>query len=84
MEAASPTLRNRPVTRSMGQGETVDVPSSPVRRAKRARLCSSSSSVSATGPGGSKKLGEMKLWDGSRPAFGHGEGFIACFKPSRG
>ncbi|XP_040401482.1 nuclear-interacting partner of ALK isoform X2 [Cygnus olor] len=44
-EAASPTLRSRPVTRSMGQGEAaVDVPSSPVRRAKRARLCSSSSS----------------------------------------
>ncbi|XP_035170605.1 nuclear-interacting partner of ALK-like, partial [Oxyura jamaicensis] len=44
LEAASPTPRSRPVTRSMGQGETVDVPSSPVRRAKRARLCSSSSS----------------------------------------
>lgn len=37
------------MTRSMGQGDTMEVPSSPVRRAKRARLCSSSSSVS--GPG---------------------------------
>ncbi|NXD87614.1 NIPA protein, partial [Halcyon senegalensis] len=43
-EVTSPTLRNRPVTRSMGQGENVEVPSSPLRRAKRARLCSSSSS----------------------------------------
>uniref|UniRef100_A0A8B9EZG7 Zinc finger C3HC-type containing 1 n=1 Tax=Anser cygnoides TaxID=8845 RepID=A0A8B9EZG7_ANSCY len=44
-EAAGPTPRSRPVTRSMGQGEAaVDVPSSPVRRAKRARLCSSGSS----------------------------------------
>lgn len=47
-EAASPTPRNRPVTRSMGQGDSVEVPSSPHRRAKRARLCSSSSSVSAS------------------------------------
>ncbi|XP_058719468.1 zinc finger C3HC-type protein 1 isoform X2 [Poecile atricapillus] len=38
------TLRSRPVTRSMGQGDNMEVPSSPVRRAKRARLCSSSSS----------------------------------------
>ncbi|XP_032064148.1 nuclear-interacting partner of ALK isoform X1 [Aythya fuligula] len=44
LEAASPAPRSRPVTRSMGQGENVDVPSSPIRRAKRARLCSSSSS----------------------------------------
>ncbi|XP_009866228.1 PREDICTED: nuclear-interacting partner of ALK, partial [Apaloderma vittatum] len=43
-EAVSPTLRSRPVTRSMGQGDNVEVPSSPLRRAKRARLCSSSSS----------------------------------------
>ncbi|NXJ83911.1 NIPA protein, partial [Trogon melanurus] len=43
-EAASPTLRSRPVTRSMGQGDNMEVPSSPLRRAKRARLCSSSSS----------------------------------------
>ncbi|NXW60172.1 NIPA protein, partial [Eurystomus gularis] len=43
-EVASPTLRNRPVTRSMGQGDSVEVPSSPLRRAKRTRLCSSSSS----------------------------------------
>ncbi|NWR79431.1 NIPA protein, partial [Centropus unirufus] len=43
-EVASPTLRSRPVTRSMGQGENMEVPSSPLRRAKRARLCSSSSS----------------------------------------
>uniref|UniRef100_A0A2K6FCG7 Zinc finger C3HC-type containing 1 n=1 Tax=Propithecus coquereli TaxID=379532 RepID=A0A2K6FCG7_PROCO len=45
-EAASPTTRTRPVTRSMGTGDTtgLEVPSSPVRRAKRARLCSSSSS----------------------------------------
>ncbi|NWI64693.1 NIPA protein, partial [Todus mexicanus] len=43
-EVTSPTLRNRPITRSMGQGESVEVPSSPLRRAKRARLCSSSSS----------------------------------------
>ncbi|XP_027765473.1 nuclear-interacting partner of ALK [Empidonax traillii] len=33
-----------PVTRSMGQGDTAEVPSSPVRRAKRARLCSSGGS----------------------------------------
>ncbi|XP_057245000.1 zinc finger C3HC-type protein 1-like, partial [Malurus melanocephalus] len=31
----------------MGQGDTMEVPSSPVRRAKRARLCSSSSSDAA-------------------------------------
>ncbi|NXO04774.1 NIPA protein, partial [Rhinopomastus cyanomelas] len=43
-EVTSPALRNRPVTRSMGSGESVEVPSSPLRRAKRARLCSSSSS----------------------------------------
>ncbi|KAM9635040.1 zinc finger C3HC-type protein 1 isoform 2-T3 [Morphnus guianensis] len=44
LEVASPTLRSRPVTRSMGQGENMEVPSSPLRRAKRTRLCSSSSS----------------------------------------
>ncbi|XP_031961569.1 nuclear-interacting partner of ALK isoform X1 [Corvus moneduloides] len=44
LDGTSPTLRSRPVTRSMGQGDSVEVPSSPVRRAKRARLCSSSSS----------------------------------------
>ncbi|NXD44005.1 NIPA protein, partial [Copsychus sechellarum] len=44
LDVSSPALRSRPVTRSMGQGDTVEVPSSPVRRAKRARLCSSSSS----------------------------------------
>ncbi|XP_069852859.1 zinc finger C3HC-type protein 1 [Dipodomys merriami] len=45
-EAASPTTRSRPVTRSMGTGDStgLDVPSSPLRKAKRARLCSSSSS----------------------------------------
>uniref|UniRef100_G1Q1W5 NuBaID C-terminal domain-containing protein n=1 Tax=Myotis lucifugus TaxID=59463 RepID=G1Q1W5_MYOLU len=45
-EAASPTTRTRPVTRSMGTGDTsgLEVPSSPLRRAKRARFCSSSSS----------------------------------------
>uniref|UniRef100_A0A8C0S1R2 Zinc finger C3HC-type containing 1 n=1 Tax=Canis lupus familiaris TaxID=9615 RepID=A0A8C0S1R2_CANLF len=45
-EAASPTTRTRPVTRSMGTGDSsgLEVPSSPLRRAKRARLCSSSSS----------------------------------------
>ncbi|XP_006887256.1 PREDICTED: nuclear-interacting partner of ALK [Elephantulus edwardii] len=45
-EAASPTTRTRPVTRSMGTGDPpgLDVPSSPLRKAKRARLCSSSSS----------------------------------------
>lgn len=47
-EAASPTTRTRPITRSMGTGDStgLEVPSSPLRRAKRARLCSSSSSVS--------------------------------------
>ncbi|NXP23100.1 NIPA protein, partial [Scytalopus superciliaris] len=44
LEVSSPTLRSRPVTRSMGQGDNMEVPSSPIRRAKRARLCSSSSS----------------------------------------
>nr|XP_025038989.1 nuclear-interacting partner of ALK [Pelodiscus sinensis] len=39
-----PTSPSRPVTRSMGQGDSMEVPSSPHRRAKRARLCSSSSS----------------------------------------
>ncbi|XP_004741819.1 nuclear-interacting partner of ALK isoform X2 [Mustela putorius furo] len=45
-ESASPTTRSRPVTRSMGTGDStgLEVPSSPLRRAKRARLCSSSSS----------------------------------------
>uniref|UniRef100_A0A8D2AUC9 Zinc finger C3HC-type containing 1 n=1 Tax=Sciurus vulgaris TaxID=55149 RepID=A0A8D2AUC9_SCIVU len=45
-EAASPTTRSRPVTRSMGTGDSsgLEVPSSPLRKAKRARLCSSSSS----------------------------------------
>lgn len=50
-EAASPTTRSRPITRSMGQGDIgilgMEVPSSPHRRAKRARLCSSSSSDSS-------------------------------------
>ncbi|XP_026696845.1 nuclear-interacting partner of ALK [Athene cunicularia] len=44
VEVASPTLRSRPITRSMGQGDNMEVPSSPFRRAKRMRLCSSSSS----------------------------------------
>ncbi|NWU86639.1 NIPA protein, partial [Onychorhynchus coronatus] len=44
LEVSSPTLRSRPVTRSMGQGDTMEVPSSPIRRAKRARLCCSGSS----------------------------------------
>ncbi|ELW48039.1 Nuclear-interacting partner of ALK [Tupaia chinensis] len=46
LETASPTTRTRPVTRSMGTGDTsgLEVPSSPLRKAKRARLCSSSSS----------------------------------------
>uniref|UniRef100_A0A8C3VDY5 Zinc finger C3HC-type containing 1 n=1 Tax=Catharus ustulatus TaxID=91951 RepID=A0A8C3VDY5_CATUS len=44
LDMSSPALRSRPVTRSMGQGDTMEVPSSPARRAKRARLCSSSSS----------------------------------------
>ncbi|KFQ01413.1 Nuclear-interacting partner of ALK, partial [Haliaeetus albicilla] len=44
LEVASPTPRSRPVTRSLGQGENMEVPSSPLRRAKRTRLCSSSSS----------------------------------------
>ncbi|NXB74841.1 NIPA protein, partial [Donacobius atricapilla] len=44
LDVTGPALRSRPVTRSMGQGDSVEVPSSPVRRAKRARLCSSSSS----------------------------------------
>ncbi|XP_073755295.1 zinc finger C3HC-type protein 1 isoform X3 [Callorhinus ursinus] len=45
-EAASPTTRTRPVTRSMGTGDGtgLEVPSSPLRKAKRARLYSSSSS----------------------------------------
>ncbi|OBS78941.1 hypothetical protein A6R68_18686 [Neotoma lepida] len=45
-EAASPTTRSRPVTRSMGTGDSagLEVPSSPLRKAKRARLCSSGSS----------------------------------------
>ncbi|NXF91486.1 NIPA protein, partial [Eubucco bourcierii] len=47
VEVTNPTLRNRPITRSMGQGENVEVPSSPLRKAKRARLCSSSSSDSS-------------------------------------
>uniref|UniRef100_A0ACB8FMC8 Nuclear-interacting partner of ALK n=1 Tax=Sphaerodactylus townsendi TaxID=933632 RepID=A0ACB8FMC8_9SAUR len=50
-EASSPNTRSRPVTRSMGQGEVcglgTEVPSSPHRKAKRARLCSSSSSDSS-------------------------------------
>ncbi|NXI55004.1 NIPA protein, partial [Chloroceryle aenea] len=44
LDTSSPALRTRPITRSMGQGENVEVPSSPLRRAKRARLCSSRSS----------------------------------------
>ncbi|XP_070587309.1 zinc finger C3HC-type protein 1-like [Erythrolamprus reginae] len=51
-EAASPTTRSRPVTRSMGHGEAcgpgAEVPSSPHRKAKRPRLYSSSSSDSST------------------------------------
>ncbi|MEE6521312.1 hypothetical protein FKM82_019454 [Ascaphus truei] len=46
--AESDAVRSRPVTRSMGQGDPTglgtEVPSSPHRRAKRPRLCSSSSS----------------------------------------
>ncbi|KFQ67266.1 Nuclear-interacting partner of ALK, partial [Phaethon lepturus] len=44
LEVASPALRSRPITRSMGQGDNMEVPSSPLRRAKQARLSSSSSS----------------------------------------
>ncbi|NXD28510.1 NIPA protein, partial [Spelaeornis formosus] len=44
LDVGSPILRSRPITRSMGQGDNIEVPSSPVRRAKRARLCSSGSS----------------------------------------
>ncbi|KAM7057214.1 LOW QUALITY PROTEIN: zinc finger C3HC-type protein 1 [Acridotheres tristis] len=44
LDVSSPAVRSRPVTRSMGQGDNMEVPSSPVRRAKRARLCSSSGS----------------------------------------
>ncbi|XP_071590377.1 zinc finger C3HC-type protein 1 [Heliangelus exortis] len=44
LEVATPAPRSRPVTRSMGQGDNVEVPSSPLRRPKRPRLCSSSSS----------------------------------------
>ncbi|XP_029142860.1 nuclear-interacting partner of ALK [Protobothrops mucrosquamatus] len=51
-EAASPTTRSRPVTRSMGHGDVcglgAEVSSSPHRRAKRPRLYSSSSSDSMT------------------------------------
>ncbi|XP_026545006.1 nuclear-interacting partner of ALK isoform X2 [Notechis scutatus] len=51
-EAASPTPRSRPVTRSMGHGEAcgpgAEVPSSPHRKAKRPRLYSSGSSDSLT------------------------------------
>ncbi|XP_058046622.1 zinc finger C3HC-type protein 1 [Ahaetulla prasina] len=51
-EAASPTTRSRPVTRSMGHGEVgglgAEVPSSPHRKSKRPRLYSSSSSDSST------------------------------------
>ncbi|NXA13840.1 NIPA protein, partial [Sapayoa aenigma] len=47
LELSSPSPRSRPVTRSMGQGDNMEVPSSPLRRAKRARLCSSSSSDSS-------------------------------------
>uniref|UniRef100_A0A8C6RJM0 Zinc finger, C3HC type 1 n=1 Tax=Nannospalax galili TaxID=1026970 RepID=A0A8C6RJM0_NANGA len=49
-EAASPTTRSRPVTRSMGTGDSagLEVPLSPLRKAKRARLCSSSSSDTAS------------------------------------
>ncbi|XP_055974230.1 zinc finger C3HC-type protein 1 [Sorex fumeus] len=44
-EATSPTPRTRPVTRSMGTGDSgLEMPSSPLRKAKRPRLCSSSSS----------------------------------------
>ncbi|KAM6152626.1 zinc finger C3HC-type protein 1 [Erethizon dorsatum] len=45
-ETASPSPRSRPVTRSMVLGDAagLEVPSSPLRRAKRARLCSSGSS----------------------------------------
>ncbi|XP_029821477.1 nuclear-interacting partner of ALK [Manacus vitellinus] len=48
LEVSSPSLRSRPVTRSMGQGDTMEVPSSPIRRAKRARLCSSGGSDAST------------------------------------
>uniref|UniRef100_A0A8C7EHL5 Zinc finger C3HC-type containing 1 n=1 Tax=Nothoprocta perdicaria TaxID=30464 RepID=A0A8C7EHL5_NOTPE len=48
LEAASPVLRSRPVTRSMGQEDNAEVPSSPHRRTKRGRFCSSSSSDTST------------------------------------
>ncbi|NXX86956.1 NIPA protein, partial [Urocolius indicus] len=44
LEVGATAPRSRPVTRSMGQGDGGEVPSSPLRRAKRPRLCSSSSS----------------------------------------
>ncbi|NXI37923.1 NIPA protein, partial [Galbula dea] len=46
-EGGSPAPRSRPVTRSMGQWDSLEVPASPLRRAKRPRLCSSSSSDSS-------------------------------------
>ncbi|RLV88775.1 hypothetical protein DV515_00015313 [Chloebia gouldiae] len=62
LDAISPALRSRPVTRSMGQGDNMEVPSSPVRRAKRARLCSSSSSVSQpSGQGGIQGFGVVPV-----------------------
>lgn len=65
LEVASPTLRSRPITRSMGQGDSVEVPSSPLRKAKRARLCSSSSSVSDTGGGtGRARVRRRVIWAG--------------------
>lgn len=66
LEVASPTPRSRPVTRSMGQGENMEVPSSPLRRAKRTRLCSSSSSVSHLGTGAGRD------WVGRRGICGQG------------
>ncbi|KAM4748384.1 zinc finger C3HC-type protein 1 [Rhinophrynus dorsalis] len=67
---SSPTesdpVRSRPVTRSMGQGESsglgTDMHSSPHRRAKRPRLCSSSSSTDTSPRGCFDPLTQHKNW----------------------
>ncbi|XP_029471085.1 nuclear-interacting partner of ALK isoform X2 [Rhinatrema bivittatum] len=58
-------VRNRPVTRSMGQGDCAlgsEVPSSPHKRTKRARLCSSSSSDTSSPRGFFDPLAQHRDW----------------------
>lgn len=81
-EATSPTTRTRPVTRSMGTGDTagLEVPSSPLRRAKRARLCSSSSSVRPPARGSHGAWAACRALPVRQGEAGTSPSLVLCYK----